>query len=148
MSYGVETGDDPRRISVQEPFYSSVRHKPNGWTIGLAGTSEVERVLHETVPVAVRSGMDVAYTPEQRPRTMTARWTGRDTVRVTWSEDGRSRDSGGTVWLALTEGPNDRYQWGWDWGSVPPTPGEGTSDNLGAVESRPAARRSGSTSLA
>ena len=130
MSYGVETWNDPRRISVQEPFYSSVRHKPNGWTIGLAGTSEVERVLHETVPVAVRSGMDVAYAPEQRPRTMTARWTGRDTVRVTWSEDGRSQDSGGTVWLALTEGANDRYQWVWDWESVPPAPGEGTSGNL------------------
>lgn len=115
---------------LAEPFYSSVRHKPNGWTIGVAGTSEVERVLHETVPLAVRSGTDVAYTPEQHPRTMTARWTGRDTVRVTWSEDGRSQDSGGTVWLALTEGPNDRYQWGWDFRSVPPTPSEGTSDNL------------------
>ena len=122
--------DDGSGWLVTEPFYSSVRHKPNGWTIGVAGTSEVERVLHETVPVAVRIGMDVAYTPEQRPRTMTARWTGRDTVRVTWSEDGRSRDTGGTLWLALTEGPSDRYEWRWDWRSVPPTLREGTSGNL------------------
>lgn len=131
MSYGVETWDDPLLNSVQEPFYSSVRHKPNGWTIGIAGTSEVERVFHETVPVAVRSGVDVASRPEQRPRTMTARWTGRDTVRITWSEDGRSRDTGGTLRLTLAEGANDHYEWRWDWKGGRATLREGrTSDNL------------------
>ncbi len=34
-----------------DSFYSSVRHKPNGWTIGVADEREVERVLHETTAV-------------------------------------------------------------------------------------------------
>ena len=116
MSYRVEAWDDPQTTTVQEPFYSSVRHKPNGWTIGVAGTSEVERVLHETVPVAARSG-DVAWRAEQYPRRVTAvRWAGHDTVRVEWSADWRSQEPG-RVNLALAEGANDVYSWSWDRGS-------------------------------
>ncbi len=113
MSYGVETWDDPLRTSVWEPFYSSVRHKPNGWTIGVAGTSEVERVLHATVPVAVQSG-EAPRRAEQYPRrVIDAYWTGRDAVRVAWSEDWRSQDAG-RIRLALADGANDVYSWSWD----------------------------------
>ena len=121
MSYGWDANrdDDPRTTAVWEPFYSSVRHEPNGWTIGVAGTSEVERVFHETVPVAVGSG-ERAPRREQRPRRVTeARWKGHDTLRVEWSEDWRKQE-GGVVDLALAEGANDRYWWSWDFGSDPP----------------------------
>ena len=92
MSYGWDAfrDDNPETWSVVEPFYSSVRYKPNGWTIGVPGTSEVERVLHETLPVAVRSG-EAPYAAEQFPRTINAHWTGHDTVRVTWPEPHRDR---------------------------------------------------------
>ena len=115
MSYGVDPyrDDDPRTFATKEPFYSSVRHKPNGWTIGVAGTSEVERVFHETVPVASVSG-EQPWRAEQYPRrVVTARWTGHDTVRFDWSGDWRSQN-GGQVRLALAEGANDRYGWYWD----------------------------------
>ena len=116
MSYGVEAWGDPQRATVQEPFYSSVRHKPNGWTIGVAGTSEVERVFYETVPVAAGSS-DVPWRAEQYPRRVTAvRWVDHDTVRVEWSEDWRSQEPG-RLNLALAEGANDVYSWSWDWGS-------------------------------
>ena len=115
MSYGFDAtlDDDPRTWHSYEPFYSSVRHKPNGWTIGKAGTSEVERLFHETVPVQARSGQE-PWRAEQHPRRVTgARWTGRDTLRVDWSEDWRSRD-GGLIRLTLAEGTNDTYEWSWD----------------------------------
>ena len=123
MSYGVEAGrdDDPSTFASTEPFYSSVRHKPNGWTIGLAGTSEVERLFHEAVPVAANSG-EAPWRAEQYPRRVIgARWIGHDTVRVDWSGDWRSR-YGGTVRLALAEGANDVYSWFWDWESNPDDP--------------------------
>ncbi|MCY4629665.1 MAG: hypothetical protein OXE75_02055, partial [bacterium] len=114
MSYGQDLWDDPNRFATEEPFYSSVRHKPNGWTIGVSGTSEVERVFHETVPVASVSG-EAPWRAEQYPRRVTVvRWTGHDTVRVDWSEDWRSQHSG-SVDLALAEGANDSYRWVWDW---------------------------------
>ncbi len=135
MSYGVDAvrDDDPRTLTVREPFYSSVRHKPNGWTIGVAGTSEVERVFHETVPVAVGSG-ERAPRREQRPRRVTeARWKGHDTLRVEWSEDWRKQE-GGVVDLALAEGANDRYRWSWDFGSDPPALNpQKSSDNVKPV---------------
>ena len=119
MSYGQDLWDDPKRSAVREPFYSSVRHKPNGWTIGVAGTSEVERVFHETAPVAVASG-EVPYRAEQYPRRVIgARWTDRDTVRVVWSGDWRSQGSG-SVQLALAEGANDSYRWHHDPEADPP----------------------------
>ena len=122
MSYGWDASrdDDPNTWAVTEPFYSSVRHRPNGWTIGLAGTSEVERVFHETVPVAARSAA-APYSAEQFPQTVSARWTGPDTVRVTWSEQlGAYVD--GTVRVASEQGANALYSWGWEL--------DGASDSL------------------
>ena len=108
ISYGQDLWGDPNRGAVTEPFYSSVRHKPNGWTIGVAGEREVERVFHETVPVVARSD-EARYMAEQYPSRIDARWTGRDTVQVTWTEELRD-DSDVVVRLALAEGANDLYQ--------------------------------------
>ena len=108
LSYGRETARDadPRTRGSVEPFYSSVRHKPNGWTIGVAGVSEVERVFHETVPVAVRSGEEDLATTESLPQSLSARWTGRNSVRVTWSEPIRDLH---WVEFASAEGANSTY---------------------------------------
>ena len=132
MSYGwdADRDDDPRTWSVREPFYSSVRHKPNGWTIGVAGTSEVERVFHETVPLAAVSGA-APWQAEQVPRRIGARWTGRDTLRVSWSED-LSYAGRVIVDLALVEGANDRYVLGWK-GSDPLDRQSWSDDNMAPV---------------
>ena len=112
MSYGSDAylDDDPNTWAIEEPFYSSVRHKPNGWTIGVAGTSEVERVFHETVPVAAASGK-APWSADPR-RVTGARWLDRGTLRVSWSDD--TRPHGGQVRLAMEEGANDTYYWAWD----------------------------------
>ena len=98
--------DDPERFAIREPYYSSVRHQPNGWTSGVAGTSEVERVFHETVSVAVRSGTDSMQTSKQVPRAIDVRWTERDSVRVTYSKRLRTGawDGGILVSRASEEG--------------------------------------------
>ena len=114
MSYGTEASR-LGRFSSREPYYSSVRHKPNGWTIGVAGTSEVERLFHETVPVAARSGEAAAGERyEQYPRRVTARWADRDTVRVSFAVEA---EGGGRVALGLAGGGNDEYRWNFGWNS-------------------------------
>ena len=125
MSYGLEAVG---LGSSGEPFYSSVRHKPNDWTIGVAGEREVERVFHETVPVAVRSS-EAPYRAEQYARTISARWTGRDTLRVTWPEPFR-RNARAAVALASADGANDWYHWRFEWNTNPPVLTETSADNV------------------
>ena len=111
MSYGQDVWDDPERVASMEPFYSSVRHKPNGWTIGVSGTSEVERLFQETASVVSRSSEAVVQV-EQYPRRINARWTGRDTARVTWPQP----HTDNLLWkewrflVALAGGGNDFYE--------------------------------------
>ena len=120
MSYGTETGavGDSWTEPAREPFYSSVRHKPNGWTIGIAGTSEVERVFRETVPVAATSGGQ-APRREQFPRKIDARWVGRDAVRITWPTAFEPYSTG-QVRLAAMAGGDDVLIWNFDTDSEPP----------------------------
>ena len=84
MSYATEAALDsnPRTVGRNVPFFSSVRHRPNGWTLGIAGERENERVVQETIHVAVR-GSEALVDLESYPRGITAIWTGRDTVRLT-----------------------------------------------------------------
>ena len=84
MSLGVEA-NEAGFLAVRAPFYSSIRHRPHGWTIGVTGEREVERVLHETVPISVRNS-EAPYPSERYPHRVEATWTGRDRVRVTWRE--------------------------------------------------------------
>ncbi|MCY4027890.1 MAG: hypothetical protein OXH75_16455 [Acidobacteria bacterium] len=84
MSLGIEA-ELAGRLAVRKPFYSSVRHRPNGWIIGVADEREVERVFQETVPISLRNS-EAPYRAEQVPRRIEARWTARDQVRVTWQE--------------------------------------------------------------
>ncbi len=112
MSYGQDLWDKPKSFATKEPFYSSVRHKPNGWTIGVAGTSEVERVFYETVPVAVRSGEEAPRRSAEYRHRISAHWTGRDTMRVTLPERLSGRGLKTIVSLGLQEGANDEYSYG------------------------------------
>ena len=124
MSYGRDaSGDgDPKTVGSREPFYSSVRHRPNGWTIGVAGTSEVERVLRETVSVAARSG-SITDTSVQTPQ-IGVRWLDRSTARVTWSGGSSSRQFYSVD--VVSEEHSDRYWWNFNYSGD-------SSDNLALI---------------
>ncbi len=111
MSYATEAALDnnPRTVGRSVPFFSSVRHRPNGWTLGIAGERENERVVQETIHVAVR-GSEALVDLESYPRGITAIWTGRDTVRLTWSEHVPA-GSCLLLTLALTGGGDDLLEW-------------------------------------
>ena len=105
MSYGTEarTDGDSSTYASGEPFYSSVRHKPNGWTIGVAGERENERVFHETV----RSAMSADGGGDRVGRgEAAAEWIAIDTARVMWTD---SREFRGGVDFSGTEGWSDSY---------------------------------------
>ena len=139
MSFGTEAIRGSGTSPITEPFYSSVRLRPNGWTIGRPGTSEVERLLHETVPVAVRSGEE-PWPAEQHPqKVVDAHWAGHDTARVLWSADWRSQE-GGTVDVTLAEGANDYYSWSWDRHKSPENP---PLDDRSGANVRPIVRAGG-----
>ena len=85
----------------QEPFFSTVRLKPSGYSIGLAGERENERALQQTLPVAVRfsdflpdpsgptnPGEDLPAAPTD----LTAFATGDRSVRVTWRDESDNED--------------------------------------------------------
>lgn len=69
--------------SIQQPFFSSARIRPNGWTIGRRDRIDNERVLRETVNVAKRYS-DYTRVLEPGPSDLSARWTDRDTVALEW----------------------------------------------------------------
>ncbi len=69
--------------SIQQPFFSSARIRPNGWTIGRRDRIDNERVIRETVTVAARYS-DYTKALERGPSDLRARWTGRDTVTLEW----------------------------------------------------------------
>ena len=74
--------DKPRST---EPYFSSVRYRPNGWTIGVAGERENEKVLQETIPAYLRnSESGTASAVRQLPDSITASWIGRDRIQVAW----------------------------------------------------------------
>ncbi len=107
MSLGSEarTDDNSKTISFGEPFYSSVRHKPNGWTIGVAGERENERVFQETIPVVVR--VNGGGMRNDGRGAVVAEWADVDTVRVTWGDAGSF--AGSVHFSGATEGWNDAY---------------------------------------
>ena len=93
----------PRSI---EPYFSSARYRPNGWTIGLAGERENERVFQETVPAYLRNS-EAASTVGQGPPRVAAEWTARDSVRITWPDE---VDAGSwSVRLAAVDGANEVF---------------------------------------
>ena len=93
------------------PFFSSVRIKPNGWTIGKENERENERALYDTVPLAVQySDMmtdptELAASPSwvpEAPAKMTVKATSKTSARLEWVD--RSDDEIGFRVQAKTGG--------------------------------------------
>ena len=74
-----------------EPYYSSVRHSPPGWTIGVAGERENERVFHETVHDIATTSTIVRATP-LGPSSLEATVTGERSVRLMWEDNSHNED--------------------------------------------------------
>ncbi len=89
-----------------EPYFSTVRIRPRGWTLGIAGERENERAMQQTVDLAVRYSDFLGSTedpdpdpepppPEQVPTApagLTATPTGATSVRLTWSDESDNED--------------------------------------------------------
>ena len=99
------------------PFFSSVRIKPNGWTIGSEGQRENERALYDTLPLAVEYS-DIMPDPSSFPETpaglpeapgnLRVTSTSNTSARLEWED--RSDDeiafaiharSGGGIWSVV-----------------------------------------------
>ena len=74
-----------------EPYYSSVRHHPQGWVIGVAGERENERVFHDTVPEVATIGALASASP-LGPSKLEATVTGERSVRLTWEDNAYNED--------------------------------------------------------
>ena len=118
MSYG--TG-------VPEPYFSTVRIRPRGWTLGIAGERENERAIQRTIGIAVQYSDFIGSAPPPDPEpppppppgeiptapaNLSATPTGATSVRLTWSDQSdnengfevQSRLSGGR-WQAAVRLP-------------------------------------------
>lgn len=97
------------------PFFSSVRIKPNGWTIGAEGERENERALYDSIPIALQYSdaiQDPANLPESpswvpaAPAKLTVESTSSTSARLEWED--RSDDELGFRIQARTGG--DRWR--------------------------------------
>ncbi len=73
------------------PYYSSVRHSPPGWTIGVADERENERAFHDSVHDVATIGTlvnDFALGPSNLEATV----TGERSVRLTWHDNANNED--------------------------------------------------------
>ncbi len=101
MSYGVDVPTE------WVPYFSSVRRRPSGWTIGIAGERENERALQETVHEIVRlsdyAPADLGPPPPWPPVDVAGKATTSSTVHLTWTDDADD-EAGFVVWHRLVEG--------------------------------------------
>ena len=102
MSYGAGG-----RRTEWEPFFSSVRHQPSGWTIGIAGERENERALQQTVHRAVQFGdhaqAEIGPPPPWPPVDVEGRATSSRSVHLTWVDDAHD-EVGYQVWGRVAGG--------------------------------------------
>lgn len=106
MSYGVD-GD-----TEFEPYFSSVRHTPNGWTIGVAGERENERVVQQTIHDVARlsdhAPAELGPPPPWPPVDIEGRATSSSSVHLTWVDDAHN-EAGFTVWYRPVGGEWTRF---------------------------------------
>ncbi len=83
-----------------EPYFSTVRFEPRGWTLGIAGERENERAMQQTVHLAVQYSDFIGSAPEPpppppppppgeiptAPANLSATRAGPTSVRLTWSD--------------------------------------------------------------
>ena len=111
-----------------QPYFSTVRITPRGWTLGIADERENERAMQQTIRLAVQYSDFVSSTPNPDPEppppppppgdvptapaNLTATPTGATSVRLTWSDESDNEngfevqvrpDGGG--WQAATRLP-------------------------------------------
>ena len=102
----------PNRKSVmsynegrQLPFFSTVRLKPDGYTLGVAGQRENERAMQQTIHVGVRFSDHLPEPGEPppppeppagdrptAPSDLTVMATGSTSVKVTWTDRSNNED--------------------------------------------------------
>ncbi len=73
-----------------EPYFSTVRISPRGWTLGIADERENERAMQRTVNLAVRYGDELGSGPgggPAAPVNLSVATTGASSVRLTWVDD-------------------------------------------------------------
>ncbi len=107
-----------------EPYFSTVRFRPRGWNIGIAGERENERAMQQTIHLAVQYSDFIGSTPDPEPPppppgdvptapgNLAATPTGATSVRLTWSDESDNengfevqyRPAGGR-WQAATRLP-------------------------------------------
>lgn len=113
MSYRSE---GPRRW---EPFFSTVRISPNGWTLGIENERENERAFQETLPMAVQysdfipdpAGFEPPEGLPEAPARLKATSTSETSARLEWvdrsdTESGfhiQARSAGGSWTILQTE---------------------------------------------
>ncbi len=84
-----------------QPYFSTVRIRPRGWTLGIAGERENERAMQRTIHLAVQYSDFISSTPNPDPEpppppppgeipaapaNLTATPTGPSSVRLTWTD--------------------------------------------------------------
>ncbi len=111
-----------------EPYFSTVRISPRGWTLGIAGERENERAMQQTIHLAVQYSDFIGSAPPPDPEppppppppgeiptapaNLTVTPTGATSVRLTWSDESDNengfevqlRPAGGR-WQAATRLP-------------------------------------------
>lgn len=106
MSYGVGTNTE------WQPFFSSVRHMPAGWTIGVAGERENERAVQQTVHDVVRLSdyvpAELGPPPPWPPVDIKGRATSSRSVHLTWVDDAHN-EAGFEVWRRIVNGEWERF---------------------------------------
>ncbi len=78
-----------------EPYLSSVRVKPQGRVIGVAGERENERALQETIHIGVRYSDSVARLPPDAPAAPTSLQVvmeSETSVRLSWQDNATDED--------------------------------------------------------
>ena len=106
MSYGAGSNTE------WEPFFSSVRHQPAGWTIGIAGERENERAVQQTVHEVVRTSdhvpRELGPPPPWPPVDIKGRATSSRSVHLTWVDDAHN-EVGFVVWRRIVDGEWERF---------------------------------------
>lgn len=95
---------------VGNPFFSSARNRPNGWTIGIAGESENDRAISETIP-HVAAASHVLPRPLHAPSRIQGTVPGDGRVGLTWRDNSENED-GFTISYELDGSPLGRRQVG------------------------------------
>ena len=108
------------------PFFSSVRIRPNGWTIGQQDTRENERAIYDTLPLAIRYSelMDDPSTfpefpsyapPLEAPANLTVEATSATSARLEWKDQSEDETgfriqarTGGDIWKVVDTVTADR----------------------------------------